>query len=128
MIRIDGCGRIDIGVAHHELFQNVVLNRPVQFLRAHTLFLGGYDVEGHHRQHGAVHGHRHGHLPQWNPVKENFHVFDRVDRHSCFADVANHALVVRVVAAMCGQVEGNRKAFLSCRQIAPVERVRFLRS
>ena len=37
----------------------------------------------------------------------------------------DHALVVGIVAAMRGQVEGHREALLPGRQIAPVERVRF---
>ena len=39
-----GFRRIDIGVAHHELFQNVILNRPGELFRWHALFLGGDDV------------------------------------------------------------------------------------
>ena len=34
-----GRGRIDVGVAHHELFQNVVLNGAGELLRRHALFL-----------------------------------------------------------------------------------------
>ena len=38
-----GGRRIDIGVAHHELFQNVVLNGARQFFWRDALFFGGHD-------------------------------------------------------------------------------------
>ena len=44
---------IDIGIAHHELFQNVVLNGSREFFLAHALLFGGHDVAGQHWQHGA---------------------------------------------------------------------------
>ena len=47
--------RVDEGVAHHELFQDVVLNRATQLRLVDALLLGGDDVHGNHRQHGAVH-------------------------------------------------------------------------
>ena len=49
-----------------------------------------------------------------------------VDGHARLADVADHALVIGVVAAMGRQVEGHRKPLLSGRQIAPVKRIRLL--
>ena len=61
-MRSDGVGRIDVGVAHHELFEDVVLDRAGELFRRHALLLGGDDVEREHRQHRAVHGHRHRHL------------------------------------------------------------------
>jgi hypothetical protein len=114
-------GRIDVGVADHELFQNVVLNGPAQVLRLHALLFGGHDIERHHRQHRAVHGHRNDICPERNLVEENLHVFDRIDGHAGLADVAHHALIVGIVAAMGGQIERHRKALLAGRQIAPVK-------
>ena len=37
--------RIDVGVAHHELFEDVVLDRAGELFRRHALFLGGDDVD-----------------------------------------------------------------------------------
>ena len=121
-----GFRRIDVGVADHELFQNVVLNGAAELLRSHALLFGGHDVERHDGQHGAVHGHRNGHLVERNLVEEDLHVLHGIDGHAGLADVADHALVVRIVAAMGGQIEGHREAFLAGRQIAPVEGVGFL--
>ena len=120
-------GRIDVGVADHELFQDVVLNGPAQLLRIDALLLGRDDVERHDRQHGAVHGHRDRHLIERNLVEEDLHVLDRIDGHACLAHIADHALVVGVVAAVRGQIERDGQALLSRREIAPVEGVRFFR-
>ena len=51
-------GGIDVRVAHHELFEDVVLDGARELPRLHALLLGRHDVEGEDRQHGAVHGHR----------------------------------------------------------------------
>ncbi len=54
--------RVDVGVADHELLEDVVLDRAGELLGRHALLLGRDDVEGEDRQHRAVHRHRHGHL------------------------------------------------------------------
>ena len=120
-------GRIDIGVAHHELFQNIVLNGSLELLGLHALLLGCDDVVGENGDDGAVHRHRDGHFVKRNLVEENFHVFDRIDRHSCLADIADDARVVAVIAAMRGEIESDRKALLAAREIAPVKCIRFFR-
>ncbi len=118
--------RVDVGVADHELLEDVVLDGAAQLVLRHALFLGGHHVAGQHRQHRAVHRHRDADLLQRNAVEQNLHVLDRVDRHAGLADVAGHPRVVRVIAAMGGQIEGHRHALAAGRQVAPVEGVRFL--
>ncbi len=49
------------------------------------------------------------------------------DRDSGHADVAGHPRVIRIVAAMRREIEGDREAALACREIAAVEGVRVLR-
>ena len=49
--------RVDIGVAHHEFFQDVVLDGAGQLVLAHALLLGSNDITGQHRQYRTVHGH-----------------------------------------------------------------------
>ena len=73
-----GRRRIDVGVAHHELFQNVVLNGAREFFRRHALFLGGGDEQRQDRQHRAVHGHRHAHLVERDAREQRAHVVDRI--------------------------------------------------
>ena len=118
--------RVDVGVADHELLEDVVLDGPGQLLGRDALLLGRHDVEREDRQHRAVHRHRHAHLVQRDAVEELAHVVDRVDRHTGHADVAGHPRVVAVVAAVGGQVERDRQALLPGGEVAPVERVGLL--
>ena len=99
---------------------------PGELRRRHALLLGGDDVEREHRQHGAVHRHRHAHLVERDAVEQLAHVEDRVDRHAGHADVAGDTRVVAVVAAVRGEVEGDRQALLAGGQVAAVERVGLL--
>jgi len=116
-------GRIDVGVPHHELFEDVVLDRARQLFLLHALFLGGDDVAGQDGQDGAVHGHRHGNLVERDAVEEDLHVLDRVDRHAGLADVAGDAGVVRVITAVRGQVESDRNALAASGERLAVESV-----
>ena len=122
-----GFGRIDVGVAHHELFEDVVLDRARELLGRDSLLLRRDDVAGQHRQHRAVHGHRHGHLVERDAVEEDLHVFDGVDRDTGLADVADDARVVGVVSAVRRQVERDRHSRLTALEVLPVERVRLFR-
>ena len=119
-------GRIYIGVAHHELLEDVVLDRTGQLIERAALLQARHDVEGQDRQHGAVHGHRHRHPVERNAVEEHLHVLHRADRHAGLAHVAHHARVIGVVTAVRCQVEGHRQTFLSGGEVAAVECVGLL--
>ena len=119
-------GRIDVGVADHELFENVVLDGAAQLLRRHALLLGGDDVERHDGQHRAVHGHRDRHLVQRNLVEEDLHVEDGVDGHAGLADVAGARARGRSRSRDAWQIEGDRKPLLAGGEIAAVKGVRLL--
>ena len=121
-----GCGREDVGVADHELLEDVVLDGPAQLLGPHALLFGGEDVEGQHRQDRAVHGHRHAHLVERDAVEQDLHVQDRIDGDPGHPDIAGDAGVVAVVAAVGGEVEGDRQALLPGGEVAPVEGVAVL--
>ena len=116
-------GRVDVGVAHHELFEDVVLDGAGELLRRHALLLAGDDEQGQHGQHGAVHGHRHGHVGERDAGEQRAHVVDGVDRHAGHADVAAHARVIAVVAAVGGEIEGDGEALLAGGDVAAVEGV-----
>ena len=100
---------------------------PASFCRRHALLLAGHDEQRQHRQHRAVHGHRHGHVGERDAVEQRAHVVDGIDRHAGHADVAAHARVVAVVAAVGGEIEGDRQALLPGGDVAPVEGVGVLR-
>src|SRR5262249_29087771 len=116
-------GWVDVGVADHELLEDVVLNGPRQLLRLHSLFFRGNDVQGQDRQHGTVHGHRHGHAVERDALEQRAHVKDAVDGDAGHADVAGDAGVVGVVAAVRRQVEGNAQTHLSGGEVATIKGV-----
>ena len=99
---------------------------PGELLLRHALLLGGDDEAGEHRQHRAVHRHRHAHPVERDAVEQDLHVLDRVDRDAGLADIADDARMVAVVAAMGREIEGDRQPHLPGRQILAVEAVRFL--
>ena len=115
--------RIDIGVAHHVLFEDVVLDGAPQLGGRDATFLGGDDVKGEHGQDGAVHRHRDRHLIQRDAVKEALHIEHAVDGDARHADIALHARVIGVVAAVGGEIKGDRQPLLTGGQIAAVEGV-----
>ena len=64
--------RIDVGVADHELLEDVVLDGPRELVLRHALLFGGDDVPRENRQHGTVHGHRDRDLSRGMPSKRIF--------------------------------------------------------
>ena len=118
---------VDVGVADHELLEDVVLDGPGQLYRFDALLLGRHNVEREDRQHCTVHRHRHTHLVERDAVEEPAHVEDRVDCDARHPHVARHPGVVGVVAAVGGEVERDREPLLAPSEVATVERVGFLR-
>ena len=99
---------------------------PPQLVLRHALLLGRHDVAREHRQHGAVHGHRHGHLVERDAVEQDLHVLDGIDRHARLADVAHDARMIGIVAAMRREIERHRQAHLARREIGAIELVALL--
>ena len=99
---------------------------PRELVLRHALLLGRHDVARQHRQHGAVHGHRHAHLVERDAVEQDLHVLDGVDRHARLADVAHHARMIGIVAAVGGEIERHRQAHLAGREIGAIELVALL--
>ena len=115
--------RINIGVTHHELLQNVVLNGSGHHVEGGSLLQTGHDVEGHDGKHGTIHCHRHRHILQGNAREQYLHVLNRTDRHTGLTHVTNHAFVIGVVATVSWQVESHRQTLLTTGQIAAIESV-----
>ena len=61
-----------------------------------------------------------------NALEQHLHVLQRADGHTGLADITHYALIVGVVAAMRGQVEGHGQALLTTGQVAAIESVGFL--
>ena len=119
-------GRIDVGIAHHIFFEDVILNRARELGWRDALFLGGDVVEGEHRQDRAVHCHRDRHLIKRDAVEERFHIEYAVDGDARHADITHNPRMIGVVAAMRGEVEGYRQSFLTGGKVAAVEGVALL--
>ena len=118
-----GLRRIDVGVAHHKFFENVILNGPRQCLRLHALLFGCHDVKCQNGEHGAVHGHANGHLVEWNALKQPLHVFHGINGHSGHAHITRDPRVIAVVAAVRRQVKSNAQSFLTGCEVGPVKGV-----
>ena len=99
------CWWVNVGVTHHELLQDVVLDGSGHLLELCALFQTCVDVEGEDGEHGTVHGHGHGHLVQWDAIEEHLHVLEGTDGYACLADVTHDARIVGVVTTVSGEVE-----------------------
>ena len=121
-------GRVDVGVADHELLEDVVLDGPGQLVLRNALFFGCNDVAGQNRQHSAVHGHGHRYLVQRNAAEQDLHVFHRIDGHTRLAHIARHARMVAVIPPMRGQIEGHADPLAARSQRLAVEGIGFLGS
>ncbi len=80
--------RVDIGVADHELLEDVVLHRAIKQRLRHAGFLGRDNEKRQARDDRAVHRHRNGHLVERNPVEQDLHVLHGIDRHPGLANIA----------------------------------------
>ena len=119
-------GGVDVGVADHELFEDVVLDGAGKLFVLDALLLAGDDEVGKDGQDGAVHGHGDGHLVQGDAVEENVHVGHGVDGDPGLAHITDDALVVGIVAAVCGEIEGDGEPHLPCGEVAAIEGVALL--
>ena len=119
-------GGIDVGVADHELLEDVVLDGAGQQLLIHALLFARHDVEGEDGEHRAVHGHGHGHLIEGDTGEQDLHIEDGVHGHARLADVAHHPGMIGVIAAVGREVERDGQTLLARRQVPAVEGVTLL--
>ena len=112
-MRIAGRSGIDVGAARDVFLENVVLHRAGKPREIRALLLGHRDVESQQDRGGRVDGHRSGDAFERNAVEQRLHVFERVNGHADFADLALRERVVGVHADLRGQIEGDGKSRLS---------------
>ena len=117
--------RINVGVTNHEFFQDIVLNRTGENLFIYALFESGGDEECQNRKYGTVHCHGNGHLVQRDTCEKNVHIEHGANGNACFTYVADNTGVIRIIAAVCREVECNGQPFLACCQVSAVKCVRF---
>ena len=107
-----GPRREDVVPAGDVLLQDVVLGRSAKRLGRNSLALGHQLVEKEEQRRRRVDGHGRRDLAEWDICEEELHVCDRVDRHSGPAHLSECMRIVRVVAELRREVEGDRKARL----------------
>ena len=96
---------------------------PVSLARSTPVLLGDGDVEAEKPGGSGVDRHRRVHLVERDAVEQLVHVALVGDRDTDLADLAAGEDVVRVIAGLGGEVEGNREAGLPLGEVAPVELV-----
>ena len=119
--------REDVVAARDVLLQHVVLHRAAKLLAGHALLLGDELVEEQQQRRRRVDRHRRRDLVERDPVEERLHVGERVDRDARAPDLALGERVVRVVAELGRQVEGDGEPRLAALEQVAEARVRLLR-
>ena len=119
--------REDVVPARDVLLEDVVLHRAAQRGAGDALPLGDELVEQQQQRRRRVDRHRRRDLAERDPGEQDLHVGDRVDRDARPADLAERARVVRVVAELRRQVEGDREPGLAALEQVAVALVRLLR-
>ena len=87
------------------LFQNIVLNRAVDFCEGHALLSGNRQVKAQQNRRGRVNCHRSRNFIEWNTFEQPQHVFQRIDRHADFAHFAGRQRIVRVQTNLGRQIK-----------------------
>jgi hypothetical protein len=108
-----GRGRKHVGAAREIFLDDVVLRGALERGPRRTLFVGGGGIEREEPGRRRVDRHRRVHGGKRNALEERSHVAEMRDRYADFADLAFRELMVRVVAGLRRQIEGDRKARLS---------------
>jgi hypothetical protein len=116
-------GRERVRAAREVLLDDVVLGRALELGTVDAVLLGDRDVEGEQPRGRRVDGHRRIHLVERDAVEQGVHIALVDDRDTDLADLAPGEDVVRVVAGLGRQVEGDRKPGLALGQVAAVELV-----
>ncbi len=123
-------GREHVGATGEVLLDDVVLGGAGELVghlgRLHlgVLLLRDDLVEGQQPHRGGVDRHRGVHLGQRDLVEEAPHLAEVRHRDADLADLTAAERVLRVVAGLGRQVEGDREPGLTLRQVGAVERVR----
>ena len=106
------------------LLEDVVLQCAVQHVGLNPLRPGGGDVQGKQHRGGGVDGHGGADPVQGNPIEKGLHVHQAADGDANLSYLALGQRVVRVVADLRRQVEGDREAGLPLVQKVSVSPVR----
>ena len=114
----------DVRPARQVLLDEVVLRRALEHLRVDAPLLGERDVEREQPHGRRVDGHRRVDLLDRDAVEEDVEVVDGVDRDADLADLGLGDRVVGAVAALGGEIEGDREPGLATGEVTAVEGIR----
>ncbi len=113
--------RKDVGAPGEVFLDDIVLRGPLQQSDVFTAFPGQRHIERQQPHRSGVDGHRGVHLLKGNAFEESVEVFQAVDRYADLADLRASNGMIGGVAALGGQIKGDREAGLPFVQIGAVE-------
>ena len=119
--------RINVRAPRDIFLQDVVLDRAAQLPQVRALLFCHCRIEAQQDRRRRVDGHGGGDFLQRNPLKESFHVLERVDGYTDFADFAVREGRVGIQSDLRGQVERHREPYLPLAQEVAIAAVRFRR-
>ena len=122
-----GLRREDVGAARQIFLDDVVLHRARQRLAVHALLVRQRDIKRQQPRGGRVDRHGGVHLRERDAVEQRAHVAQMPGRNADLADLAAGKRMVRVVAGLRRQVEGDGKARLPLGKVLEIEFVRGFR-
>jgi len=108
-----GAHRINVCSPSDIFLEDIVLNGAGKFSEISTLFFCDGDIEAEKDGGGGVDGHGSGNTPQRYLIEERFHVFERIDGHTDFADFSESEGVIGVHADLRWKIEGDGETLLS---------------
>src|SRR5206468_761202 len=120
-----GAHGIDVSAAGDVFLQDIVLNGAGEFLHAGALLLCNGHIQAEKNRGGGVDGHGGGDFFERDAGEERFHVFERIDGDTDFAEFAKSKRMVGIQADLRGEIEGDRKASLALAQEVAVTLVGF---
>ena len=113
----------DVGAARQVLLDDVVLRRALQLRNVLATLPRQRHVEREHPHRRGVDGHGGVHLLKGDALEQHVEVVEAVDRHPDLAHLGTGERVIRGVAGLRGEVEGDREADLAGGEVGAVERV-----
>ena len=117
--------RKDIGAARQIFLDDVVLRRAGQRRAGRALLFGGGDVKRQQPGGRRVDGHRGVHLVQRDAVEQGHHVTQMTDGNANLAHFALGQRMIRIIAGLGWQIEGDGQSGLSPRQVGAEQFVAF---
>jgi len=99
----------DVRPARHVFFKNIILNRSAQRFFGHALALGHSNIHGQQNTGRRVNRHAGRHFIQRDLVEQGFHILQRRNGDTHFANLAHRHRIIGVIADLSRQVKRHRE-------------------